>query len=96
MRKMDEFQMTVAAAELLEEAISFKEGRLCAFMLSRCESQVEEAQAKLSRVDPSDVKAIRDLQNQIWLAEHFEEWLDAAIDIGESAVEVWKQQQEAA
>ena len=84
----------IAAAELGEEARRFLESDLGKCLLGMAQQEVALAQEALERVDPADTEAVRKLQNQAMLGRQFEQWLLELLDKGESALEVFKQQNE--
>ena len=84
----------IAAAELGEEARNFLESDLGKCLLGMAQQEVALAQEALERVDPADTEAVRKLQNQAMLGRQFEQWLLELLDKGESALEVFKQQNE--
>ena len=84
----------IAAAELGEEARNFLDSDLGKCLLGMAQQEVALAQEALERVDPADTEAVRKLQNQAMLGRQFEQWLLELLDKGESALQVFKQQNE--
>jgi len=80
----------IAAAELGDEAKRFLESDLGKCLLGMAQQEVALAQEKLERVSPTDVEAIRALQNQAQLGRQFEAWLLELLDKGNNALEVFK------
>ena len=84
----------IAAAELGEEARAFLESDLGKCLLGMAQQEVAMAQEALEKVDPVKVLEITKLQNHARVGRWFEQWLYELLDKGESALEVFKQQQE--
>jgi hypothetical protein len=55
-------------------------------MLSRAAEEKANAQAKFLEVSPSDVEAVRAIQNDIMLANKFAGWLQDAVGDGVRAL----------
>lgn len=85
----------IAVAELGDEAKRFLESDLGKCLLGMAQQEVMLAQEKLEIVSPTDVEAIRVLQNQAQLGRQFEQWLLELLDKGESALAVFKQERDA-
>lgn len=83
----------IAAAELGEEARRFLESDLGKCLLGMAQQEVELAQEALERVSPTDVEAIRSLQNKALMGRQFEQWLMELLDKGNNAMTVFKHQQ---
>ena len=79
-------------AELGEVARVFVQSDLGKAMIGLAAQEVWIAQDALGKVDPENPKEIRQLQNQVWLGEHFKQWLEEIIDKGDSALAVYKDQ----
>lgn len=60
----------------VEEFLNTDIGR---FMVTRAEQSAESAMEKLKTCDPRDGKIVQSLQNEIWKAESFQEWMAIAI-----------------
>ena len=78
--------------QLLDTAIfgkqveNFLNTELGKYLVGRAEAQAERAHEQLARVLPWRRRRIQQLQNEIWLAERFQQWLAEAIMDGEQAV----------
>ena len=83
----------IAEAELGDEAKKFKESDLGRCILGIAEQEAMLSEKALGKIDPEDIDGIVKLQRQIQVAEWFQQWLDELIDKGESALEVWKEQE---
>jgi hypothetical protein len=82
----------VAAAELGDEAKRFLESDLGRCILGMAEQEVHLAQEALAEVDPTDIEAIRKLQNHAKLYRQFNDWLKELLDKGEAALQAFIQQ----
>ena len=91
---MTEHDALIAEAELGEEARKFMESDLGKVLLGLARQETGLAQIALETVAPTDIYKITTLQNQAWLGRKFEEWLFELVDKGESAMNVFRQQQE--
>ncbi len=80
----------IAEALIGDEAERFVETELGKTILGMAKQEVMAAQEELEKVDPDNVKKIRDLQNQAWRARSFESWLVELITKGRQALEVHK------
>jgi len=84
----------VAQAELGEEARRFLESDLGKYIIGVARQEAQLALVKLSTADPTNVEYVRSIQNECKVAKLFEEWLIEALQAGEQAMTVFKQQQE--
>ena len=84
----------IAEAEIGDEARRFVESDLGKTLLGMAEQDLKLAQEALEIVNPIDTAKIVLLQNQAKLARNFNSWLAELITKGETALNVWKQQQE--
>lgn len=84
----------VAEAEVGDEARQFLESDLGKTILGIAQQQIEEAMLRLRSVDPTDANTIRQIQNEIWRAESFEEWLKQLFHNGEAAIQLYRQQRD--
>ena len=84
----------IAEAELGEEARHFLESDLGKCLLGMAQQEIALAQEALERVDPANAEAVRKLQNQAQLGRQFEKWLLELVDRGDTAIKVFKQQNE--
>lgn len=83
----------IAAAEIGDEAKSFMESQLGQVMLGMAKQDAQIAMETLSQVDCTDSKKIRVLQNTVYLANTFEQWLNELFSKGENALAAFKQQE---
>lgn len=83
----------IAAAELGEEARNFLASDLGKCLLGMAQQDVMDAQEQLEVIDPTKVEEIRQLQSQAKRGRNFEQWLLELLDKGESAIEVFRQQE---
>jgi hypothetical protein len=80
--------------QLLDQAVfgeqikEFLLSDLGQFILHKGEQERDAALSQLSIVDPTDVKAITKLQNDIQVIEHIKYWLSEAIQEGLQAANV--------
>lgn len=93
---MAETDELLATAELGQEARNFLEGDLGRYLKGLAEQELWLAQKGLETVSVTDTDKIRDLQNRAIVARWFNDWLEELVDKGDSALEVIRQQQEAA
>src|SRR5450759_2410929 len=64
------------------------------YLIGRAAEESDEAMAELKKVEPTNGKLIRELQNKIWRADTFAQWLtDSKLD-GEHAEETLKQDED--
>ena len=82
----------IATAEIGEEARRFLESDLGQCLLGMADQEIAAAQEALLTVVPMDFEGIRKLQNQAQVALYFKQWLAELVDKGNSAIEVFKQQ----
>ena len=87
---MSELDELVAEAEIGDEARRFVESDLGKCVLGMAEQEAVMAQEKLSDIDPTKIEEVRKLQNVVWRARQFEDWLTELISRGENAMEVYK------
>jgi hypothetical protein len=74
-----------ALGKIVEEFQSSEVGR---YLIKRAEEAVEDAVEKLKVCDPKDGKVVQSLQNQVWKAESFQQWLADAIIDGANALDL--------
>jgi hypothetical protein len=77
--------LLMAEAILGRDAEEFLNTELGQFILGRCEQEIQEAQAQLSRVSPWRRNRIRQLQNEVWRAQSVKQWLGELIANGKAA-----------
>lgn len=68
------------------EAEAFLGSNLGRYIVAQAEAERENAIKTLIEADPDDAKAIRDLQNRIWLADSMQFWLANLILDGKNAM----------
>lgn len=91
---MEQLDHLIADAELGKEAREFLEGTLGTYLIGLANQELMLAQEELENVNPNDLNAVRDLQNKAKVSRWFVQWLKELVDKGDSALSVWKQQQE--
>lgn len=84
----------VAEAEIGDEAKRFLESDLGKTILGMAQQEVDAAFVKFRMVDPGDKETVRAIQNEIWRAESFVQWLKELFDRGEAALHAFRQQRE--
>lgn len=89
-QRLDEL---IAEAELGEAARAFVGSELGQVLIGFCRQEVLAAQEALGEVKPCNVDKIKELQNIIWRAKKFEEWLSELIGKGTNAMEIFKHEQ---
>ena len=82
----------IAEAEIGEEARVFLESDLGKCVLGMAEQEVLLAREMLEQVNPEDTKSIRELQNTIWKAKSFKNWLFELMDRGDAALKIYIQE----
>lgn len=82
----------IAEAEIGEEARNFKESDLYRCLIGIAEQEVQAAQDSLLTVDPTDEKAIRQLQYEAWRGQAFKTWIDELIARGTEALNQYVQE----
>lgn len=85
----------IDAAELGEEAKKFIASDLGQTLLARAQQETLAALEELSNCDPSDSRTVKSLQDKAALGRKFPEWLNEIVGIGNEALTVWRQQNEA-
>lgn len=75
----------LSVARLGIDAESFVNTPLGKFMMGKARDEEASAMAALVDADPDDVKANRDIRNQIHVARMFATWIGDAITIGHQA-----------
>lgn len=84
---MTDIDVLEAEAIIGDEADKFLRSDLGQTMLGLAKQEADAATLKLKTADPDDTKEIRNLQNMIWRAESFEEWLRSLAHNGEIAMQ---------
>ena len=85
MTQLDPNNDTVRWAVFGEQVTQFLQSDIGDYLIKKSEGEIEAAMLKLKDVDPTDVKAITALQNEIKIAEKFQVWLGDAIAAGHQA-----------
>lgn len=65
--------------DLGAEVVAFLQGPVGIFLVHRAEEEEREALEELARIEPTDAKGIRELQNQVYRANSVVGWLQEAI-----------------
>lgn len=84
----------IAEALIGDEAKKFMESDLGQCMLGMARQDAQAAMEALAKVPATEAEKIRVLQNAVYLANTFEQWLNELFSKGESALEVSKQQRD--
>lgn len=84
----------IAAAEIGDEAKQFMESQLGQVMLGMAKQDAQVAMEALAVADASDSKKILVLQNAVYLANTFEQWLNELFSKGENALAAFRHSQE--
>jgi hypothetical protein len=77
----------IAEAILGKDAEEFINSELGQYMVGSAEQEAHEAYEALKKVLPWRRRKIQELQNKIWLAEHFKEWLAELVTAGKQAMD---------
>lgn len=77
-----------------EEARRFKTSALWHYVVDRSEEARDKAFNELLSVDPTDTKAIRELQESVKRFNTFSNWLDELVMAGETAYEEYLTREE--
>lgn len=87
---MDENEESVLAAEALigDDAEAFIRSELGRTILGIAKQEAQSAMEQLKSASAADQDKIRALQNEIWRAEQFEDWLLELIDRGAQAIKI--------
>jgi hypothetical protein len=80
----DEVKETILAGDEADEFVKSRLGQKC-IELARIE--VDAAALEMRDVDLKDDVKLRDIQNRIWRATQFEQWLSDLITKGREALE---------
>lgn len=83
----DERAVLYAEAVLGRDAAEFMQRDLGRYMLGRAQMEEQEAIEALAKVWPWRRRRIQQLQNQIWRARSFKEWLTELVNSGKQAEE---------
>lgn len=88
------------ANELLERAGFGKQvelfwgSRIGGYLQSRAQVCYTDAIQELKTCDPQNWTKVQDLQNKIWIAERFEQWLSEAVQDGIKSLEILNGEEE--
>jgi hypothetical protein len=86
-------------AELIERAgfgkqvEAFWGSRIGQYLEGRAQDLYVEAIDRLRNVDPTDVKAVMNAQNDAWKAESFKSWLSEAVTDGLKSLDLIDQEE---
>lgn len=72
---------------LMDKVIATIEGEVGQYLMHRADEERMDAMAKLAVHDARDAEGIQALQNEIWRADKFKEWLLEAVNVGEAALQ---------
>ena len=84
----------VAHALLGEEAAKFAESDLGRMLFGMADQEIAAAQLSLEAVKANDATQIQELQNHIWRARHFKEWLLELIEKGDQALKLYQHEEQ--
>jgi hypothetical protein len=82
---MGETEELLAEATLGREAEAFLKSNLGRYITGCCEQEIKTAQDLLSTVSWWRHNRIKQLQNQVWRAKAFTQWLDELVYAGRAA-----------
>lgn len=80
-------QTLIAEAMLGKDAEEFINSELGQYMLGAAEQEAQSAYEALKTVLPWRRRKIQELQNRIWRAEKFKEWLSELVTAGKQAMD---------
>jgi hypothetical protein len=89
-----ETETLMAEAILGDDAEKFLKTDLGKYLIESAEQETTEALHILKTVDPNDKVKITELQNKIWRAESFKDWLVGLINAGSDARNILQSKQE--
>lgn len=81
----------IAEAEIGEAAREFVESELGKCILGMARQEIEAAHMEFEDTKPTDTLAIMSLQNRLWRARAFEQWLCELVDKGNAALSIYRQ-----
>lgn len=87
---MSELDEQIQQAELGEEAKAFAESNIGKRILSLSQDEAAASMLKLTTVDPTDVKEITKLQNEIHRADSIYQWIVEMIESGDDAIDTYQ------
>src|SRR5258708_1065288 len=79
-------RLLVAEGMLGQDAVEFAKSDLGRYLIGRANLDVMEGTDALKTTFPWRKRRIQQLQNAIWRAEHFKQWLLQAINAGRTAL----------
>lgn len=82
---MNEESGLIKDLQLGIEAEAFLHGPIGRYLQTRVDEEIGTAMDDFKKADPTNAGQIRDIQNRIWRAQHFMEWLLEAIQNGRYA-----------
>jgi len=94
MLRMDQDQDDPAKNEQIETAVfgkqveMFWDGQIGQYLLAYTLQEYNDALEEFKKCDPHDSVKIANVQNRMWRAESFRDWLSRAIDAGIQATQV--------
>lgn len=91
---MDDEETMAAEALIGADAEAFMNSELGRTILGIAEQEAKAATEDLKRIAVSETDKIRELQNIIWRAETFKQWLLELIDQGTHAVDILRHEAE--
>lgn len=84
----------IAQALIGDDAEGWMSSDLGRTILGMAEQEVLKAALEIPNVDVKDEKKIREIQNRIWRATQFPDWLRELMHNGREVLQAYKQQQE--
>jgi hypothetical protein len=88
MTELDEEDPNVQAAILGRQVEVFLDSDIGKYLVSRAENEAADALEQLKVISTWRKRRILELQNRIWVAEHFQEWLGQAFSEGIHALNI--------
>lgn len=85
---LDENDPIVQSAVFGSQVEQFLNSDIGRYLVQRAEDEAELANDQLKRVLPWRSRKIRELQNRIWVAENFQQWLADAIMDGQQSLRI--------
>lgn len=83
--EQDEEQLIVAQIALGEKFSEFKQGDVYRYLIERVQAEIREAEQELRTVNAYLPDDVNKLQNKVWRAQSFIEWIDQVISEGDQA-----------
>jgi hypothetical protein len=85
---LDPDDPVVESAVLGKEAEDFLTSRIGQYLITRVDSEIEEARLALETTSPWRRRRIQDLQARIWRAQSFKGWMADIITDGRNALQL--------